>query len=127
MENEVPHSDDHRETNDGESVAGEPFDRIPVEEAQVVTPPLRDAIIRAAIRSMDVVNPRALFEQRAAVMKAVPRFLKGSFRSALELALEDTFRGPDEVDHERVWKLFFLLPRMLFHKIGSGGVPPAAN
>ena len=77
MESEVPHSDDHSVTSDEESVAGEPSDRVPDEEVPIVLPHLRDAVIRAAIRSMDEVNPRALFEKRAAVMKAVPRFLRG--------------------------------------------------
>ena len=47
-----------------------------------VAPP-REAIIRAAIRSMDEVDPRAWFAQRAAVTKSVPRFLRGPFRNAL--------------------------------------------
>ena len=72
MESEVPHSDDHSVTSDEESVAGEPLDRIPDEEVPIVLPHLRDAVIRVAIRSMDEVNHRALFEKRAAVMKAVP-------------------------------------------------------
>ena len=52
MESEVPHSDDHSVTSDEESEAGEPLDRVPC-----VLPHLRDAVIRAAIRSMDDVNP----------------------------------------------------------------------
>ena len=36
-------------------------------------------------------------------MKAVPRFLRGPFRSALKLALEEATRSPDEVDQERGW------------------------
>ena len=51
-------------TSDEESVAGEPLDSVPDEEVPIVLPHLRDAVIRAAIRSMDEVNPRALFEKR---------------------------------------------------------------
>ena len=104
-------------------MAGEPLDRVPDEEVPIVLPHLRDAVIRAAIRSMDEVNPRALFEKRAAVMKAVPRFLRGPFRSALKLALEEATRSPEEVDQERGWKLFFMVPRVLLHKVGCGAIP----
>ena len=104
-------------------MAGEPLDRVPDEEVPIVLPHLRDAVVRAAIRSMDEVNPRALFEKRAAVMKAVPRFLRGPFRSALKLALEEATRSLDEVDQERGWKLLNMLPRMLLNKVGSGAIP----
>ena len=67
MESEVPHSDDHSVTSDEESVAGEPLERLPDEEVPTVLPHLRDAVIRAAIRSMDEVNHTALFDKRAAV------------------------------------------------------------
>ena len=58
MESEVPHSDDHSVTSDEEeSVAGEPLDRVPDEEVPIVLPHLRGAVIRVAIRSMDEVTP----------------------------------------------------------------------
>ena len=63
--------------DDEESVAGDSVDPSPeLEEisADVALP--REAIIRAAIRSMDEVDQRALFAQRAAVMKSVPRILR---------------------------------------------------
>ena len=65
------------------------------------------------MQSMDEVDPRSLFEQRASVMKAVPRFMRGPFRNALKLALR-------EVDQERGWKWFFMLPTMLLHKNPGG-------
>ena len=55
-------------------MAGDSVDPSPeLEEISADVAPPREAIIRAAIRSMDEVDPRALFAQRAAVMKSVPR------------------------------------------------------
>ena len=68
------------------------------------------------MQSMDEVDPRSLFEQRASVMKAVPRFMRGPFRNALKLVLREVTRSHNEVDQERGWKLFFMLPRMHLHK-----------
>ena len=53
---------------------------------------------------------------RGAVMRVVPRFLWGSFRVAMKLALEEILSGAERSDgmqQERGWKLFMLLPRML--------------
>ena len=63
-----------------------------------------DAVIRVAIRSMDEVDTRTLFEKRTAVMKAMPRFLKGPFRSAFGIGT--SHQEHDEVDWERGWNLF---------------------
>ena len=118
MESDVPHSDDHSVNSDEESMAGEPLDRDPDEEDPIdVARSPRGSVIRATIRSVDEVNPRALFEKREAVMKAVNRFLRGPLRSALKLALEEATTSPDEVDQERGWKLFFMLPRRLLLKL----------
>ena len=70
---------------------------------------------------MDEVDPRGLFAQHAAVMKSVPRFLRGPFRNALKLALHEATRSNDEVDQERGWKLFLMIPRMLLHRGPGGG------
>ena len=113
------HEDSESISSDEESVAGEPVEHSQIAEVPVDMPPVRDTVIRAAMRLMDEVNPRALFEQRAAVMKGV----RGPFRNALKLALHEATRSRDEVDQERGWKLFFMLPRMLLHKApGSGSV-----
>ena len=59
------------------------------------------------------------------MMKAVPRFLWGSFRIALKLALEEVAAGSlanDRLRQERGWKLFLVLPRMLLHRPPRGGL-----
>ena len=68
---------------------------------------------------------RTIFERRAAVMKTVPKFLWGSFRVALKLALEEISVGVDGhnvIRQERGWKLFLLLPRMLLHRPPRSGI-----
>ena len=66
-----------------------------------------------------------MFSHRAAVMKAVPKFLWGSFRIALKLALEEVAArsaANDRLRQERGWKLFLVLPRMLLHHPPRGGL-----
>ena len=58
-------------------------------------------------------------------MKAVPRFLTGPFRNALNIALTEATVGnrvQDLARQERGWKLFLLLPRLLLHRRPRGGV-----
>ena len=76
-------------------------------------------------RSLDVVQLCDAFEQRGCLMQNVPRFLRGPFRRALRVALEEILKGArtnDTVTEERGWKLFLLLPRMLLHRPGRGGM-----
>ena len=57
-------------------------------------------------------------------MRTVPRFLWGSFRVVLKVALEEVLSGQSRRDiaqQERGWKLFLLLPRMLLHRSPRGG------
>ena len=53
-------------------------------------------------------------------MKTVPRFLRGPFRNALRVAMEEAVR-PNAVRQERGWKLFLQLPRLLLHRPPRGG------
>ena len=73
---------------EGDSEAGaEEFPQSPVEEeVEFVVP--RVASLRRAFASLDEVDPCAQFQQRAAVMRSVPKFLVGMFRNALKIALE---------------------------------------
>ena len=59
--------------------------------------------------------------ERAHVMKSVPRFMNGPYRIAMRVALEEN-DTTNEVRVERGWKLFFLLPRMLLHRASQGGL-----
>ena len=62
-------------------------------------------------------------KKRASVMKSVPHCLKGPFRNALQLALEEA-SSDDVVRQDRGWKLFLLIPRMLLHQPLRGGLIP---
>ena len=53
--------------------------------------------------------------------------MKGAFRGALRLAMDEAIAGNeahDEPRQDRAWKLFMLLPRMLLQRPGRGGVVP---
>ena len=95
----------------------------PVEEEEVESPeefgadvePIRPAALRAAFLTLDTIQLPDWLKKRPSVMKSVPHFLKGPFRNALRLAMEDAVS--EEVSRqERGWKLLFLLPRMLLFR-----------
>ena len=89
------------------------------EEREVVGGIPRKVSLRMALASLDEVDPRIVFRQRASVMRSVLEFLEGPFRNALKLALEEATWGNSvqvEVRQKREWKLLELLPRMLLHR-----------
>ena len=68
---------------------------------------------RAAFMSLDVLELNSMFERRANVMRSVPFVMRGAFRGALRLAMNDAVLAREQNDvprEERAWKLFFLLP-----------------
>ena len=110
---------------DGESnTASLPSSVAPLEEEVVDSGPTNFTQHRremsVAFREFDACKLRPLFECRAHVMKTVPFFLRGGFRAALCLVLEEISSGQergDEQKQERGWKFFFLLPRMLMGQV----------
>ena len=82
---------------------------------QDTTPPIREAI-----RRLDGCDVEQIFARRGCVMKSVPFFLKGPFRSALRIALLEA-TADEHVRRTRGWKLFLLLPRMLLSRRPRGG------
>ena len=48
-------------------------------------------------------------------MKSVPRVLRGPYRIAMRVALEE-IESADDTQRERGWKLFLLLPKLLLHR-----------
>ena len=93
-------------------------------EIEVEAAQSRSAMIRAAFRELDGVDVPAMFARRGVVMQNVPRFLRGAFRNAVRVALDDIkagWFGNDEMRQERGWKLFLLIPRMLLHRQPRGG------
>ena len=79
------------------------------------------AVLRGAFVSLDQIDLADTLKRRPCVMKSVPRFLKGAFRNALQIAIEAA-NSSDESVAERGWKLFMLLPRMLLHRPARGGL-----
>ena len=64
-----------------------------------------------------------VFKHRPCLMKSVPGFMKGAYRSAMRVALAEIDQGRAERDATRSsqgWKLFLLLPRLLLHKPPRG-------
>ena len=91
----------------------------PEEPVELIVPqrrPLRDALI-----ALDAWSLQELVSKRAAVMKNVPRVVKGPFRNALQFALEEA-TATERCRQERGWTLFLLLPRMLLHRPPRGGL-----
>ena len=99
---------------------------LPLAELEPDPPLMRPsaAAMRAELPLSDGEDMSRVFAQRAAVMKAVPKFLWGSFRIALKLALEEVAAGSTTNDRrqERGWKLFLVLLRMLLHRPPRGAL-----
>ena len=77
--------------------------------------------------SLDAVNLKTVFERRACVMRSAPHFLRGALRASFRVALNEIVRGCEASDRTRQirgWKLFMLLPKMLFHRPPRGGLVP---
>ena len=58
-------------------------------------------------------------------MRSVPRVIRGAYRNAMRVALEEVARGLDERSETRMtrgWKLFLLLPRLLLWRPVRGGL-----
>ena len=80
---------------------------------------------REALQAIDEVNLDMVFRRRANVMKSVPHILKGPYRNAMKVLLEEIVAGHDRGDilrHERGWKAFMLLPRLLHRKCRGGKI-----
>ena len=120
----VPSEDPAEEDDRDSVVSGEGSVESVEEEAMPFRLPGLRAT-QAALRGLDEVNLVNEFSQRACVMHTVPRFLRGPFRRALHVGLEEISEGHrvnDERRQERGWKLFLLLPRMLLHRPPRGGL-----
>ena len=122
-----PHRSDvsfgHSDSDEGGvSDAGgeEEVEETPVEVLPEGPEPSR-AATRAGFASLDSVNDEEVFRRRGCVMKTVPYFLRGLFRTVLRIALRQ-IQSIDMVERERGWKLFLLAPRMLLHRLPRGGL-----
>ena len=112
------------DTVDWEEVVAQDVHAEVVVEPELPVPDFPSVAMRTGFRSLDAVQLKDVFVQRASVMQHIPVFLKGPFRNALRVALSEILEGSaagDELREERGWKLFFLLPRMLLSGPPRGG------
>ena len=70
-------------------------------------------------------NP-IVFSRKAVVMKTIPKFLRGFYRNAMRVGMEEAFH-PFEARRTKGWKLFLLLSRMLLHRPPRGGNIPKSK
>ena len=76
--------------------------------------------------ALDAVDLSVVFSKRAVVMKTITKFLRGSYRNAMRVAMEESLH-PLEARKTRGWKLFLLLSRMLLHRPPRGGNIPRSK
>ena len=72
------------------------------------------------------MNVREVIAVRACV-KVPPAFLRGAYKSAMRLALQEIVSGMEiqnQLWMSRGWKLFILLPRILLFRPARGGKVP---
>ena len=73
------------------------------------------------------VDLAVVFKQRLCLMKSVPGFMKGAYRSAMPVAVTEIDQGRSERDASRSsrnLKLVLSLFRLLLHKPPRGGLVP---
>ena len=115
------------------------FDEVPAEEDEVMSERGVDVpseiesrsggsvpVVRRIDVEKGIRNLVEEFDERAYLMKSVPRFLRGPYRNAMRVALGE-INVDDAVRQERGWKLFLLLPRMFLHRAPRGGTIPKAK
>ena len=111
--------EDHGSEVSGEEEALQLEELVEVEEFRVMPPG-----VRAALRLVDDWDFSVIFRRRANVTKSVPHCVKGPFRNAMKVLLEEIVEGWERNDglrQERAWKAFLLLSRLLLHRRCRGG------
>ena len=85
--------------------------RLPLHQCPMATRGLTPAVRAALVVEVDL---DAVFIRRAVVVMTVPKFLRGPYRSAVRLGMEEALHENDQ-RRERGWKLFLLLLRLRQH------------
>ena len=87
----------------------------------------RPSQYNVAFRMLEGVSLVEIFHRRACVMRSVPLVVRGSYRKAMRVALQEVVTGRDQKSEVRVsrgGKLFTLLTRLLLHRPPRGGLVP---
>ena len=111
------------------SEAGEHADDPPLVPPIAFVVPPRAALVEG-FASLDEFDLRTVFQRRAVVMRTIPPILRGPFRNALRIAMDEAIGGIevfDDLRQERAWRLFLILPRMLLQRPGRGGLVPRST
>ena len=99
------------------------FREDPSEDVMFADIPLSPAL-QAGCRWLATVDVEAVFRRRAVLMKTVPVFMQGAYRSAMRVAMSEIDAGRSNSDRTRSaagWRLFMLLPRLLLFRPSRGG------
>ena len=88
--------DDNGSVVSGVHESPEPEEVVVMEEIRAIPAGFRDAF-----RSMDEVDLGVIFWRRGVVMKSFPQCLKGPFRNAMKVVLEEIIAGSDHHDHPK--------------------------
>ena len=89
------------------------------ERPRVVQRPRPPPVFSDSWASLDGVQVEELFTQRVPMLKSCPHFFRGKLRHCFGIALREQRRAKiegDRVAETRAWKLFGLVPMMLFHR-----------
>ena len=115
---------DHAWDPDTESIAGASdveVQDVHVESAPELPIPRQDRVhgVQNAFATLDIVNVAEVFAQRARVMQSVPWVIRGAFRAAVKVAMEEIQAGTEanrELRATRGWKLLLLLPKTILFR-----------
>ena len=91
---------------------------------QVLNPVASPTVFpEAAWKQLDEIHLAGEARVRVPTLQSVPPFMRGAVRSAFACALRrlDATRGRPGADHERAWKLFLLIPRLLLFTPEAAG------
>ena len=120
---------DHELDPDTKSIAGVSeveVQDVPVESVPELPIQGRDRVhgVQHAFATLDIVNLAEVFAQRARVMQSVPWVIRGAFRTAVKVAMQEILAGTEANSHVRAarsWKLLLLLPKMILFRLPRKG------
>ena len=111
----VSHAASHRRVATGVEAVACPVEDLG-EQVPDLQSPHREAFTRG-LHSLDEVVLGTIFRSRPTTMRSVPTFLKGAFRRALVLAMDEALEGLaalDEPRQERAWNSACCCPACSF-------------
>ena len=98
-------------------------------ESNLATPvvQLGTQSLRGGLQSLDMIDLVEVWKVRGNLMKSVPKFMQGAYRTGMRQVLDAVSFGEERGDdllQIRGWKLFFQLPGMFLYRPSRGGQVP---